>query len=212
MIQRMTRTIQGGRMKERERISSGIHTSRSGKAHDGSAAALRPLRRRVQEAMAEVAADSAAHRRGGSPFTGLALMPVISQKGSAYGRQECRSVTASRPAPMRRSVSVAATVSGSGTLNNRGNNGYYWSGTENNSSNAWNANFNSNNANANNSNNKNNGFAVRLFSSETAGFCLLRAFFLPPLTGTPHALAAAPHPCPPHSVKKKKRHNADDRA
>ncbi|MGI6794812.1 hypothetical protein ACMYZ5_10995 [Bacteroides sp. KG68] len=180
---------------------SGIHTSRGGKTHDGSAAALRPPRRRMQEAAAGVAADSAAHRRGGGSFERPAPMPVISQKGPACRRQERMAATVARPAPMRRSVSEAAAVSGSGTLNNRGNNGYYWSGTENDSSNAWNANFNSNNANANNRNNKNNGFAVRLFASETAGFCLPRAFFLPSRAAAPHSFPATLCPFPFHPVK-----------
>lgn len=50
-----------------------------------------------------------------------------------------------------------------GTLNNRGNNGKYWSSTEN-STNAWNLNFNSTNANTNN-NNRTNGFSVRCVSA-----------------------------------------------
>ena len=49
-----------------------------------------------------------------------------------------------------------------GTFNNIGNNGNWWSATENNTSNAWNRNLNYNNSNANrNNNNKNNGFSVR---------------------------------------------------
>lgn len=59
-----------------------------------------------------------------------------------------------------------APVSGSGTFYDRGENGYYWSGTENGSSYAWDAYFYSGYAYADNSNSKYNGFAVRLFSSE----------------------------------------------
>jgi uncharacterized protein (TIGR02145 family) len=49
-----------------------------------------------------------------------------------------------------------------GNFNNVGNNGNWWSATENNSSNAYNRNLNYNNSNMNrNNNNKNNGFSVR---------------------------------------------------
>jgi len=49
-----------------------------------------------------------------------------------------------------------------GNYNNMGNNGYFWSATENNSNNAWNRNLNYNNSNVNrNNNNKQNGFSVR---------------------------------------------------
>lgn len=49
-----------------------------------------------------------------------------------------------------------------GTFNNIGNNGYWWSSTENNTNNAWNRNLNYNNGNINrNNNNKQNGFSVR---------------------------------------------------
>jgi uncharacterized protein (TIGR02145 family) len=47
-----------------------------------------------------------------------------------------------------------------GTLNNAGENGNYWSSTENDSNNAYNLNFNSSNANVNN-NNRTNGQSVR---------------------------------------------------
>jgi len=47
-----------------------------------------------------------------------------------------------------------------GSLNNRGSNGYYWSSTQNSSTNGWNLNFNSSNSNMNN-NNKANGFSLR---------------------------------------------------
>lgn len=47
-----------------------------------------------------------------------------------------------------------------GQLNNRGNNGYYWSSTENSSINGYNMNFNSAGANVNNDN-RTNGFSVR---------------------------------------------------
>ena len=52
-------------------------------------------------------------------------------------------------------------------LNNEGNNGNYWSSTQNpdNNNNAYNLNFNSGNANWNNNNNRNNGFSVRPVSS-----------------------------------------------
>jgi len=49
-----------------------------------------------------------------------------------------------------------------GTFNNIGNNGNWWSSTENSSTNAWNRNMNYNNANINrNNNNKKFGFSVR---------------------------------------------------
>jgi RNA-directed DNA polymerase len=49
-----------------------------------------------------------------------------------------------------------------GTFNNIGNNGNWWSSTENNTNNAWNRNLNYNNGNINrNNNNKQNGFSVR---------------------------------------------------
>jgi hypothetical protein len=49
-----------------------------------------------------------------------------------------------------------------GTFNNIGNNGNWWSATENNTNNAWNRNMNYNNSNVNrNNNNKEVGFSVR---------------------------------------------------
>nr|NQU93848.1 hypothetical protein [Bacteroidota bacterium] len=49
-----------------------------------------------------------------------------------------------------------------GTFNNLGNNGYFWSSTENSTTNAWNRNLNYNNDNANRNNNtKGFGFSVR---------------------------------------------------
>ncbi|MEI6048759.1 MAG: FISUMP domain-containing protein [Bacteroidota bacterium] len=49
-----------------------------------------------------------------------------------------------------------------GTYNNIGNNGNWWSSTENSTTNAWNRNMNYNNTNVNrNNNNKRNGFSVR---------------------------------------------------
>ena len=49
-----------------------------------------------------------------------------------------------------------------GNYNNMGNNGYFWSSTENNSNNAWNRKLNYNNSEVNrNNNNKQNGFSVR---------------------------------------------------
>jgi uncharacterized protein (TIGR02145 family) len=47
------------------------------------------------------------------------------------------------------------------SLNNRGSNGYYWSSSYNNSSNAYNLNFNSSNVNPQNNNNRYYGFSVR---------------------------------------------------
>ena len=48
------------------------------------------------------------------------------------------------------------------TVNNAGQNGNYWSSTQNDANNAYNLNFNSNNLNPQNNNNRNNGFSVRL--------------------------------------------------
>jgi uncharacterized protein (TIGR02145 family) len=49
-----------------------------------------------------------------------------------------------------------------GNFNNLGNNGNWWSSSENSSTNAWNRNMNYNNGNVNrNNNNKGNGFSVR---------------------------------------------------
>ena len=49
-----------------------------------------------------------------------------------------------------------------GNYNNIGNNGNFWSSTENNSNNAWNRKLNYNNSDVNrNNNNKQNGFSVR---------------------------------------------------
>jgi len=49
-----------------------------------------------------------------------------------------------------------------GNFNNLGNNGNFWSSSQNNTNNAWNRNLNYNNANVNrNNNNKENGFYVR---------------------------------------------------
>lgn len=49
-----------------------------------------------------------------------------------------------------------------GTFNNVGNNGNWWSATENNTTNAWYRNLNYNNGDLNrNNNNKQNGFSVR---------------------------------------------------
>ncbi len=56
----------------------------------------------------------------------------------------------------------AGNRNNNGTFNNIGNNGNFWSSTENNTNNAWNRNLNYNNSNANrNNNNKQNGFSVR---------------------------------------------------
>ena len=49
-----------------------------------------------------------------------------------------------------------------GNFNNIGNNGNWWSSSQNNTNNAWNRNLNNNNDNVNrNNNNKKNGFSVR---------------------------------------------------
>jgi uncharacterized protein (TIGR02145 family) len=49
-----------------------------------------------------------------------------------------------------------------GNYNNIGNNGNWWSASENSTTNAWNRNLNYNNGNVNrNNNNKQNGFSVR---------------------------------------------------
>lgn len=54
-----------------------------------------------------------------------------------------------------------------GTYNNIGNNGNWWSSTENDSNNAWNRKLNYNNSNVNrNNNNKQNGFSVRCVRDE----------------------------------------------
>ncbi|MBC8196261.1 MAG: hypothetical protein H8E60_00085 [Candidatus Marinimicrobia bacterium] len=64
-------------------------------------------------------------------------------------------------------IAIAGVPSGyrnnnNGNYNNIGNNGYFWSSTENNSNNAWNRKLNYNNTNVNrNNNNKQNGFSVR---------------------------------------------------
>ena len=53
-----------------------------------------------------------------------------------------------------------------GTLNNNGTNGYYWSSVQYDSNNAYNMNFNSSSVNPNNWNNKKNGFSVRCVRQE----------------------------------------------
>ena len=66
-----------------------------------------------------------------------------------------------------RVVTITAGLPGgyrnnNGTFGNIGNNGNWWSSTENNSNNAWNRKLNYNNSNVNrNNNNKQNGFSVR---------------------------------------------------
>jgi len=67
---------------------------------------------------------------------------------------------------MKDSANVSALPGGNGNsngnFNNVGNNGNWWSATENNASNAWNRNMNYNNENVNrNNNNKSNLFSVR---------------------------------------------------
>lgn len=75
------------------------------------------------------------------------------------------SETVTRTFPAAGYIYLAA-VSGSGALNNRGDSGYCWSGTENVTSDAWFASFYSYYAFASLWSNKNSGFAVRLFASE----------------------------------------------
>jgi len=63
-------------------------------------------------------------------------------------------------------VTISALPGGNrnnnGNFNNIGNNGNWWSSTENNTNNAWNRNMNYNNNNVNrNNNNKSWGFSVR---------------------------------------------------
>ena len=55
-----------------------------------------------------------------------------------------------------------------GSLNNVGNNGYYWSAVPNNTNNGCNLNFNSGNVNPQNNNNRSYGFSVRPVSEFTA--------------------------------------------
>ena len=55
-----------------------------------------------------------------------------------------------------------------GSLNNVGNNGYYWSAVPNNTNNGCNLNFNSGNVNPLNNNNRTYGFAARPVSEFTA--------------------------------------------
>ncbi|MEY8686080.1 fimbrial protein [Bacteroides sp. AN502(2024)] len=61
---------------------------------------------------------------------------------------------------------ISAAMHSSGSLGNRGDNGYYWSGTKSGGSIAWNANFNSNYASAYNSYYTGYWFPVRLFANE----------------------------------------------
>ena len=54
----------------------------------------------------------------------------------------------------------------SGSVNNRGSGGYYWSSTANSSNNAYNLNFNNSNVNpGTNNNNKYNGRTIRCVAS-----------------------------------------------
>ena len=55
------------------------------------------------------------------------------------------------------------------SLNNRGSNGNYWSASFNNSSNAYNLNFNSSNVNPQNNNNRYYGFSVRAVQHSSVG-------------------------------------------
>ena len=54
----------------------------------------------------------------------------------------------------------------SGTLNEAGTNGRYWSSVQNNTDNAYRLNFNSSSVNATNTNNKQNGISVRCVRQE----------------------------------------------
>ncbi|MGG1923638.1 hypothetical protein AB1278_17620 [Chryseobacterium sp. NRRL B-14798] len=58
-----------------------------------------------------------------------------------------------------------------GSLNSRGNNGNYWSSTQNTSTNAYNLNFNSSSVNVNN-NNRTNGFSVRCITAPGSRYFL----------------------------------------
>jgi uncharacterized protein (TIGR02145 family) len=59
-------------------------------------------------------------------------------------------------------IGLAEDRNNNGTYINIGNNGNWWSSTENSTTNAWNRNLNYNNGNSNrNNNNKQNGFSVR---------------------------------------------------
>ena len=61
-----------------------------------------------------------------------------------------------------RGLFFPAAGNGNGTsLNNRGSNGNYWSGSWNSADNAYNLNFNSSSVNPQNNNNRYNGFSVR---------------------------------------------------
>ena len=61
---------------------------------------------------------------------------------------------------LKRSSVLGGNGNGS-SVNNAGSNGYYWSSTWYNNTNAYNMNFNSSGVNPQNNNNKYNGFAVR---------------------------------------------------
>jgi uncharacterized protein (TIGR02145 family) len=52
-------------------------------------------------------------------------------------------------------------VDSAGALSNQGSNGYWWSSTQNNATNAYNLNVNTGNVNPQNNTNKNYGYAVR---------------------------------------------------
>ena len=61
-----------------------------------------------------------------------------------------------------RQVLPAGNRNTNGSFNNRANNGYQWSASQNSATNAWNRNLNYNNATVNrNNNNKANGFSAR---------------------------------------------------
>ena len=76
------------------------------------------------------------------------------------------SETVTRIFPVGGYIYPAAAVSGSGTLDHRGSDSYYWSGTELDSSFAWNAGFYSHHAYASYCYFKYYGFPVRLFADE----------------------------------------------
>ncbi|MCK0199671.1 hypothetical protein [Ornithobacterium rhinotracheale] len=67
-----------------------------------------------------------------------------------------------RPSPLGGALSGLGDKNAGGWNPNPGNpNGYYWSSSPNDSSNAWNLNFNDSNSNTNNNNNRNWGRPLR---------------------------------------------------
>ncbi|MDY3103409.1 MAG: hypothetical protein SOW45_01655 [Prevotella sp.] len=76
------------------------------------------------------------------------------------------------PMPFNREVTLFPASgyrnNNDGSLNNVGNNGYYWSAVPNNTNNGCNLNFNQWNVNPQNNNNRSYGFSVRPVSEFTA--------------------------------------------